>query len=70
MICPTCKRDDVAEGRKLCWGCLESALDACKPNWEFGRSRVGPYVPYDWTANGQAKHDRKRGVYRVDRRTK
>ena len=66
MICPTCKREPVADGRARCWFCLETELDAVKVNCE-GRAKVTPYVPYDWTAKGQATHKRViRKVYRVD----
>lgn len=75
-LCPSCRREPCADGRKLCWPCLETTLDAVKVNCE-GRAKVTPYVPYDWTAKGQNGHDRNqtarrtvRKVYRVDSRSK
>lgn len=67
MICPTCKLREKAEGRARCWPCLETELDACKPDWEFKRPRVSPFVPFDWTARGQRAHDKRTVGYRVDR---
>ena len=64
-LCPSCRREPCAIDRKRCFVCLETELDAVKVNCE-GRAKVTPYVPYDWTARGQAKQDKKRPVYRVN----
>ena len=70
-LCPSCRREPCADGRKRCWPCLESELDVVKVNCE-GRAKVTPYVNYDWTNAGQAKYERPvrkvKKVYRVDRR--
>lgn len=68
MLCPTCKRDDVAEGRKLCWGCLETVLDAVKVNCE-GRSKVTPYIPMLEKNPSPYKTRMRRQSYRVDHRS-
>lgn len=66
MLCPTCKKDECAEGRVLCWCCLETALDRVKVTCE-GRSKVSVYIPYDPNPSPYRTAIRKQN-YRVHRR--
>ena len=74
MNCPRCNLREKADGRLYCWPCVEDSLDAVKVNCE-GRAKATPYVPYNWTAKGQNRHDRNQATrrkvspeYRVDSR--
>lgn len=46
MLCPSCKTAECAEGRAMCFECMETALSRVKVDCE-GRAKINTFVPWD-----------------------